>query len=75
MERVFEQRLLAGLVLVLGAQAVKRAHFFTQPVFVPFIYLNDALCVPSGPSAQIGQCQPGRLSPQTTNFVEFAGHN
>ena len=56
------------------AVAVERAHFFAQPIDVPFIYGNNAFGLAGHLTTQKSQGQAGRGAPDTTEFVDAVCH-
>jgi phosphopantetheinyl transferase (holo-ACP synthase) len=44
--------------------AVEGAHFFAQPIFIPFIYRYNAFCMSGNFAAKECHSKAGRFTPQ-----------
>lgn len=58
----------------LVAQTVERAHFFAQPIDVPLIDGDNALCLPRHFAAEVGDGKEWRNAPQTAEFLDTTSH-
>lgn len=70
---LYEQASLRCYLLIV--QAVKGSHFFSEPVFVPFIHRHDVPGVPFYFPAKERYRQPGRFPPQATEFADTMCHD
>lgn len=59
---------------LLVVQAVEGSHFFTQPVFVPFIHRDDPFGVAFDFATQESHRKAGRFAPEATKLADFLCH-